>query len=171
MVCHQQGLPRLAYIYMAILLLQVKVVTSVSSGKLTWDSDTRVGRSLVEGDRIGSIGEHTIVRWTKHWWKARIWLLYPEYLSGIWTGQTLNRLSNDTLIEYPEPWSWYITGRGSLTVFNRPSEAETVLLLFTVYFLLSTFYCLLYIVYGVLYCVLSTFYCLPYTVYCLLYFV
>ena len=49
-----------------------------------------------------------------HILRAHIWvysrLLHPQYLDEILTGLTQYRLPFDTLGEYPEPWSWKISG-------------------------------------------------------------
>ena len=42
--------------------------------------------------------------------RANSRLLHPQHLDGILTGLTPYRLPLDTLSEYPEPWSWKISG-------------------------------------------------------------
>ena len=39
--------------------------------------------------------------------------LYPQHLDGIWTGQTLHRLTYAPVNEYPEPLYWKLAGRQS----------------------------------------------------------
>ena len=40
-------------------------------------------------------------------------LLYPGHWDGIWTRQTLDRLTLDTHSDFPKHWSWKYLGRGS----------------------------------------------------------
>ena len=68
--------------------------------------------------------------------RGRLWqhcigirLLHPQHLDGICTGQHPYRLPYDTLSEYPEPWSWKISGKGKERTYHfndlKKTESQT----------------------------------------------